>query len=372
MRKRIGRSEYRAKVAFWIAFGLCGSPQAQAQTGVESQVPAYFSEAAPAWWKPKGELLWEAEIIPAVPDPEGPTATRTRVLLQVGWLADWRFMEGELAFRSALGSDGNALDLFRYDQRPSNGTWLQRASLRFQIAGDGGFGNLVLGLQGNPLISQESLWDHDLAINGVSFRAAFRRDEIGIQEAGIRAVAGRVLTFTGEDADLVAAQGVFRIGIGGFDWTAHLDHWAVRWDRGLHRFEALPGQENSLRQVQRMEVIGVGVRNTGGWPWEVRGIHHRNPATQENGGELQAWFGARTKAWRPQVGVILQRFAPTGTFAPLNGDEWWFVRGARGPRYVLVLPMPNRWRLTLSHLEQTRDGDRSPVRRTTLSALWRF
>lgn len=372
MRRRIRRKGLGAKVVFWIAVGLCGSLQAQAQSSVESPASTYFPETTHSWWLPRGELLLEAERIPAVPDPEGPTATRTRALLQVGWLADWRFMEGEFAFRSAIGSDGNALNPLRYDQRPSNGTWLQRASLRFQIARERGFGSLVLGLQGNPLITRENLWDHDLAINGVGLGAAFRWDETGVQEAGIRAVAGHVRTFPGEDADLVAIQGVFRIGIGGFDWTAHLDHWEVRWDRGLHRFEALPGQENFQRQVQRMDAIGIGVRNTGAWPWELRGIHHRNPATQETGGELQAWFGARTKAWRPQVGITLQRFAPTGTFAPLNGDEWWFVRGARGPRYVLVLPMPNRLRFTLSHVEQQRDGDPYPVRRTTLAVLWQF
>ena len=363
---------YRAKAAFWVAFGLFGSLEGQTSQVIESQVPAYFPETTRPWWMPGGELSGEAERIPAVPDPQGPTATRARALLQVGWLVDWGFVEAELAFRSAIGSDGNSLNVFRYDQRPSNGTWLQRASLRFQIVREGGFGSLVLGLQGNPLITRENLWDHDLAINGVGFGAAFRRNDTGIQEAGIRAVAGRVRTFTDEDADLVAVQGVFRIGIGGFDWTAHLDHWELRWDRGIHRFEAMPGQENSQRQIQRMEVIGVGVRNTGEWPWELRGIHHRNPATQETGGELQAWFGARTKAWRPQVGIILQRFASTGTLAPLNGDEWWFVRGARGPRYFLVLPMPNRLRFTLSHVEQQRDGDPYPVRRTTVAVLWQF
>lgn len=372
MRKRIGRMGHRAKVAFWVACGLFGSLEGQTTTGIESQVPAYFPETTRPWWIPGGELSGDAERIPAVPDPQGPTATRARALLQVGWLVDWGFVEVELAFRSAIGSDGNALDPLRYDQRPSNGSWLQRASLRFQIAREGGFGDLALGLQGNPLISQESLWDRDLAINGVSFRAAFRKDEFGIQEAGIRAVAGRVRTFPGAETDLMAAEGVFRIGIGGLDWTAHAGRWELRWDRGIHRFDALPGQADSLRQVQRMDTVGIGVRSIGVWPWEVRGIHHRNPATTETGGELQAWFGARTRLWRPQIGVILQRIAPTGTFAPLNGDEWWFIRGARGPRYILVIPMPNGWRLTLSHLEQKRDGDAAPVRRTTLSVLWQF
>lgn len=352
--------------------GLCGALEAQTQTPAETLPPAYFSETTPAWWQPKGELSVEAERIPAVPDPEGPTATRTRALLQMGWQPSWRFLEGELAFRSALGSDGNALNGLRYDQRPSNGTWLQRAALRFQMARESGFGSVTLGLQGNPLLSQESLWDHDLALNGLGFRAAYRNDESDIQEVGIRAVAGRVRTFPDAAADLVATQAVVRLGIGGLDWTAHIAHWELRWDAGVHRFLALPGQEHALRQIQRMDAIGMGLQGQGEWPWEVRGIHHRNPATGKTGGELQAWFGARTRPWRPQLGYILQRFAPTGTFMPLYGDEWWFTQGARGPRYVLVLPLPKGFRFTLSYLEQTREDYSYPIRRTALSVLWQF
>lgn len=363
MRIRVGRL---GPIAFCGAWGWYG------YLGAQEPAPTYFSEAVAPWWQPQGTLLLEVERIPSVPEPEDPPTTRTRSLLQVGWQFPGRMAEGELAFRSALGSDGNAFNLPRYDQRPSNGAWLQRAALRFQMNREGGFGTVVLGLQGNPLISQESLWDHDLALTGVGLTAAWRRDEADLQEAGLRAVVGRARTFPAGKADLAAVQGVFRFGLAGLDWTAHLDHWELRWDRGIHRFAPLPDQADSRRQSQQMDVVGLGVQSVGAWPWEVRGIQQRNPVTGETGGELQFWLGARTRTWHPQLGIILQRFAPTGTFAPVNGDEWWFTHGARGPRYLLVVPAGKRWLLSFSYLDQKLDGGYYPARRTNLSVTWRF
>lgn len=351
----------------WLGIAFSGLGLLQGQ-----EAPAYFTETAPPWWQPQGQLLLVAERIPAVPDPAGSAVRRVRSQLHLGWREAWGSVEGELAIRSALGSDGNAMNVFRYDHQPSNGSWLQRASLRFQAARPGGFGELVVGLQGNPLLSQESLWDHDLAVTGVGFRTAFRNEERDLQEAGLRGVAGRVRTFPNAAADLAALQGVLRVGAGGLDWTAHLSRWELRWDRGVHRFGAVPGREGEARQVQKLDAVGAAVERPGDWPWEMRGIQHRDPESGETGGEIQVWLGPRLRRWRPRLGLILQRFALSGTFMPLNGDEWWFTRGARGPRLILTLPMPGKVLLTLSHLEQTRDDLDFPVKRTALSARLNF
>jgi hypothetical protein len=233
-------------------------------------------------------------------------------------------------------------------------------------------GELTLGLQTNPLLSQESLWDHDLALVGVGLRAAFRREEVGIQEAGIRAVKGRVRTFPDAAVDLSAVQGVVRFEVGNWTWTGHAGRWELAWDAGMFRNRSVINPYDTGPQRLRLDAVGMGVQATGSWPWEFKAIHHRNPASGETGKEAQAWLGSRTRAWHPQIGYIWQQYDFTGTFMPVNGDEWWFTRGARGPRYMLVLPLPHRCRLTLSHLKQRKDGDYEPVKRTALSLLWQF
>lgn len=364
----------------WFSFVACTAlflgpslPLAgQATPEPAAQEPVYFSEQETPWWMPKGQLDVTSERIRIVPYYPNLRLDRSRARLELGWKSALGFGVGEVALRSSLGSDGNAFNAPRYDQEPSNGVWLQRASITLPVARESYFGELVLGLQGNPLLSQESLWDHDLALVGVGLRAAFRQEEAGVQEAGLRMVKGRVRTFPGETTDLTAIQGVFRFETGAYAWTAHAGRWELGWDVGRNRFKSAVDPEDTRRQNLRLDALGFGVQNTGSWPWELRGIHHRNPATGATGGEFQAWLGSRAYLWRPQLGYIWQRFDFTGTLMPVNGDEWWFTRGARGPRYLLVLPLPHQLRLTLSYLRQQRYGDDDVLERTALSLQWQF
>ena len=353
---------------------ICLGLPLAAQTAPEPppQEPVYFTEPEQPWWIPKGHLILTAERIPAVGDPMAPGVDRLRAHLELGWKTTWGVAVGEVAFRAGLGSDGNTFNSSRYDQEPSNGVWLKRASVAFPVARERVFGELTLGLQSNPLLSQESLWDHDLALVGAGLRAAFRREEAGIQEAGIRAVKGRVRTFPDADVDLTAVQGVVRFEVGNWIWTGHAGRWELAWEAGAHRNRSALRSNGAGLQRMRLDAVGMGLQATGSWPWELKAIQHRNPATGESGKEAQVWLGSRARVWRPQTGYIWQQYAFTGTLMPVNGDEWWFTRAAWGPRYMLVLPLPHRCRLTLSHMKQRWDGAEGTVERTALTLLWQF
>ncbi|MBK8726823.1 MAG: hypothetical protein IPL96_12460 [Holophagaceae bacterium] len=339
-----------------------------------AQEPVYFKEAPLPWWRPKGELLVEAERLPPLDEDEngGTSVDRIRSLLQLDWSPVRGSWTGELSVRAAIGSDGNRLNLLRYDQRPSNGVWLHRASVSYRAADEGRFGTLTLGLQGNPLLSQESLWDHDLGVLGVGGRMALRSEGRGLLEAGLRGVAGRVRTFPEGGAELAALQGVVRMETGPVQWTLHAGRWVLHWDAGEHRFQALDPGPQAARVSTRFDTAGGAVAGAAGWPWELKAFVQRNVETRGTGGEGQLWLGPMERRYRPRFGFILQRYAATGTAPLINGDEWWFTRAAKGPRVVMTLPLPRGLRITLHHLEHRLDGERRPVRRTGLVLSWRF
>jgi hypothetical protein len=62
----------------------------------------------------------------------------------------------------------------------------------------------------------------------------------------------------------------------------------------------------------------------------------------------------------------------TGTLYPVNGDEWWFYRKARGHRADLALPLPGRWIVSAMYVRQRLDGDDYSVTRTMLVLTKRF
>lgn len=337
-----------------------------------AQEPAYFKEPDTPWWRPKGELLLEAERLPSLEEDYRQDAHRERALLELAWSRPWSFVTADLAVRGALGSDGNQFNLARYDQRPSNGGWVQRASLSVVRLRESSMASATLGLQPIPLLSQESLWDHDLALTGLGARAAYRNDQRGILEAGLRVVAGRVRTFPDQAVDVRAAQAVLRLEWGAVEGFVHLDRWDVRWRPGEERFEPLPDGDPVRRQVIRLDAVGLGAAGVTGLPWEVKGFAHRNLATGETGGEFQVWLGPATRPFRPRVGYIHQRLAATGTaFAP-GSDEWWFLFACRGSLFVVQLPLRSGLRLSLTQLAHIADGDPRGAKRTTLALAWRF
>ncbi len=302
-----------------------------------AQEPIYFQETARPWWRPQGELRLEADRLPPLDEGDGGTILRVRSLVQLDWSKPWRSWSGDLALRAGVGSDGNQLNLPRYDQRPSNGVWLQRASITYQRQGEGGSGFLTAGLQGNPLLSQESLWDHDLAIFGVGVGLAARDEGRGLLEAGLRGIAGRVRTFPGGNVDLAAAQGVLRMETGPVQWTFHAGRWDLRWDRGVHRFEAPDRRSGNARVHVRLDAAGFALAGGSVWPWEVKAAVQRNTATGETGGEGQLWLGPLVRHYWPRLGLIQQRFAarvvvhPLGPRAPRGRDGAVSGPGAHRP-----------------------------------------
>jgi hypothetical protein len=336
-----------------------------------AQEPVYFPEPERSPWRPSGELLLELDRLPGLEGTPGGSDQRLRALLQVEWAGAWELGRWDLAIRGATGSDGNRLNTLRYDQRPSNGAWLHRASVRVEANRARGFGSLTAGLQGNELLSQESLWDRDLGVLGLGARWAFRDEARGVLEAGLRAVAGRVRTFPGAQVDLRAVQAVYRGEGHGLDWTLHAGWWEVRWNAGEHRFA--PVDPRTGRQTAHFEALGAGLAGAQGWGWEFKAYAQRNRASGDTGTEFQAWMGPARRTLRPRFGLIHQRYGETGTPAPVNGDAWWFVRGAAGPRAVLLLPLPGGWGTSLSHLtHRPLAGDAKALPRTVLSLTWRF
>lgn len=355
-----------------LPLAAAGSLALMVASPLGAQEPAYFQEPAMSGWKPTGILLLEAERLPRLDDDFAQDATRSRALLELAWSRPWSFLTAEVALRGAVGSDGNRYNLDRYDQRPSNGAWLQRASVRAERFTASTVAEATAGLQANPLLSQESLWDRDLSLAGLSGRAAYRDEDRGIVEAGVRVVAGRVRTFPAQAVDVRAAQAVLRMESGPIAWFVHVDRWEIRWNAGDERFEALPGAWGDARQLVRLDAAGVGASGEAPLPWELRGFAHRNVATGETGGEFQAWLGPVARPYRPRVGFVHQRLSATGTAFATGSDEWWFVGASRGTRWVLQLPLRHGLRMTFAHLLHRTDASPRTSRRTGLSLEWRF
>jgi hypothetical protein len=347
-----------------LVFAACGVLTLRAQE------PVYFQEPERSPWRPEGELLLELDRLPGIEAVPGDMDQRLRARLQVGWSREWLRCRWDLAVQSATGSDGNQLNILRYDQRPSNGTWLHRASFRFEANRERGFASVTAGLQGNDLLSQESLWDRDLGVLGLGARAAFRNEAEGILELGVRAIAGRVRTFPAAHVDIRAVQAVYRGEGEGLDWFLHAGSWHIRWDAGEHRFAPVHG--SGPRQAMHFETMGAGIAGRAGWGWELRGHTQRNRDNGDTGTELQAWLGPARRILRPRIGFIHQRYGEAGTPAPVNGDAWWFVRGAAGHRAVVLLPLPGGWQTSLSHLTHRRSGAAKALPRTVLGLMLQF
>lgn len=330
---------------------------------------AYFKETPASAWVPAWELTLRGDRID-VPEEGRRLLERSSVRLRLRWTWEEGPWSAALGSWSALGSDPNRLNVERYDQQPSNGTRLDAAWVQARGASDLGFVELRLGHQENPLLSQESLWDKDLRITGATLRAAFRGESL--QELGVRATAGRVATLQDGNVVLAAAQAVVRVDTGPLTWTAHAGRWRLRWDATAHRERGLPGSTD-LRPELAQDVLGAAVTWHGVLPVELKAIRHRDPDTKQEGAEFQAWLGSRNRPWWPQVGYVWQRFEARGTFTPLNGDDWWFIANARGPRYEAALPLPRKWLLVATYLRHRSTLPWTyPVDRRLLQLVKRF
>lgn len=307
-----------------------------------------FPEEARNPWVPAWEWTLKGDRVNGL---QGDTGDFQRILsfLRLRWTWESGPFDATLGTRHALGSDGNQFNVDRYDQQVSNGSRLDLAQIRWRANGPRAFGEVRAGLQEAGLVSHESFWDKDLRVAGLGFRLAFRGEE-HLQEAGLRGVVGRVPTLVGGKVDLVALQAVAKFDTGAWSWTFHAGRWELHWDPTDYREHPLPGLPTNARQRLVLDAAGGGLLWNGPLPIEVRSVFQRNPDTSDRGTETQIKLGSRARAWWPQAGFTWQRFERTGTLYPVNGDEWWWIANARGPRYELGLALPAHWFLSATYI----------------------
>ncbi|HJU84570.1 MAG TPA: hypothetical protein VJ600_10195 [Holophagaceae bacterium] len=338
----------------------------------------YFKEPVRDPWTPAWEL-WSFSERTDLVDP-APDFSRTRGRLRLRWTfgEDTDTFQLRLGSAHNLGSDSNRDNIRWFDNEPSNGSRLDIAALRVQGLGASFGGQVEGGLVENPLIASESLWDGDLRVIGGSGSAFWRGaggEGLRLDEIGLRGVGGKVRLMDGGRVDLKAGQLVVKASAAGVDVTLHGGVWdfeARQEDAPLFRRQNPAGPEGYSDPRFRFLVYGAGISLPFEVPVELKALRHTNRDTRDRGEEFQAWAGSPTRVWWPQVGYIRQRLDATGALASVNGDLWWFHAAADGQRYVAALNLPQRWRLELSRVEQTRRGLEYPVIRSGISLIKRF
>lgn len=327
----------------------------------------------PAWWEPQSEVRLRLDrITEAGQGGVDRASTRIRLRWEGTGPGRWEGFRYAFGTRSAFGSDGNRLNIRRWDQQPSNGTQLDVAHLGVEGRSERTFGDLRLGLQENRLLAPEALWGRDLRFLGLGLRAGLR-DRVGrIPEAGIRFAAGRVRTLQGGDVDLAAGQAVLKIETGPVSWTVHGGRWELAWDRGFARTRPVPGHTAELRQRLRLDTYGASATWNGVLPVEIRTFGQRNRETREDSAEAQALVGSLERPYWPRLSVTWQRLSRSGTLYPVNGDQWWYYWNARGPRYEFALPLRDRWFVSLIYLRQQDYGEAYAAERRMITVTKRF
>jgi hypothetical protein len=336
----------------------------------------YFKEPEKKKWLPAWELTARQEEFDLGPGKDPLKRTQSRLRLR------WDFGEegGPWSFRlqssHRAASDGNRNSLARFDNEMPNGTNLDLAdfSLRFIRARGGVEGRG--GLLENGLISTEALWDPDLRLIGIGGRAFWRTENGAIEELGIRLQAGEVRLPAGGRVTLRAAQAVFRASFDPVEIKVFGGPWSLearQEDAARFRRQNPPGPGVSYLDPQfQLNAYGLGIASEAGLPFEVLATRQMNRDTKDRGEEFQGWLGPRSRVWRPRLGYIRQRLGATGALASVNGDLWWFHALADGQRYVVTLPLPARWEVSLSHVEQTRRGSAFPIKRSWVELKKRF
>jgi hypothetical protein len=338
---------------------------------VSGQEAVPFLPPPPEPWKPAWEVLLRGDQL-SDPATASESFRRAGLQLRLRWTWDLDFLRLEAGTRSALGSDPNRLNAPRWDQQPSNGSQLDVARGDLSWVSPRTFGTLSLGLQENALMTSQAVWDRDLRFLGVGGAVGCRGTEGLLQEAGLRVAAGRVPTLLGGDVELAAGQFVLKLDTGPLSWAAHGGRWDLSWEPGPERLRRLPGHDPSVRQRMTLDAGGASGKWNAGFPWEVRWFRARNRETGETSEEWQAIAGSTERLYWPQVAFTWQRLSSTGTLYPVNGDEWWFYRGARGPRLDVALPLPGQWIATFVVLRQRSGDDNYQVTRKMVTLLKRF
>lgn len=350
-------------------------------TALAAQQPQYFQESRPPWWKPKAEL--EAVHDRVEFDPYTRKALeRNRVRLRLRWEfggdSDW--WQVKVGSYHRAGSDSNRDFVAWLDEERSNGSGLDLAELTLRALSASGGIEVHGGLVENGLLHQESLFDPDLRLLGGGARLFWRHEASGLEELGLRAEAGTVRLPLHGEVKLTGVQGVLKFGTGPVTWTAYAGPWkleARQEDAANYRRQNPPGPGGAYPDPEfRFDTVGAAVLWSGDLPVEVKGLRHKNKDTGERGEELQVWLGAITRPWWPRVGYIRQLLAPTGALASVNGDLWWHHANADGERYVLQLPLPKKWSLSYTVVDQRRRNVAPPAtvgfKRTMVGVSKRF
>lgn len=338
---------------------------------------AFGQEAEPfeperrPWWQPSWEVVLRGDRLE---DPGTPSEAFRRVQsqLRLRWAWEREDLRLTAGLRAAMGSDGNRFNAPRWDQQPSNGTQVDVFHGSYGWVSARSFGTLTLGFQENGLVTSQALWDRNLRLLGAGGRLGFRSTDGLVQEAGLRAVAGRVRNVLGGRGDLAAAQAVLEADTGPWSWGAHAGRWRLAWDPGAERLRRVPGHDPLARQEMTVDAGGLSATWHSRFPLEARWFQSRNTETGETSEEVQLIAGGRERLYWPQLSFTWQRLSSTGTLYPVNGDEWWFYRNAKGPRLDLAVPLPGQWVAALAHMRQTFGSESYRVTRTLLVLTKRF
>jgi hypothetical protein len=350
---------------------ICRWTLALAAAAAFGQEAAPFAPESPQPWKPAWELTVRGDQLT---DPADPSASfrRSGAQLRLRWTWDLESLQLVGGTRSAVSSDGNQFNALRWDQQPSNGTQVDVAHGDLSGVTEQTFGTLRFGFQENGLLTSEALWDRDLRFLGVGGIAGIRGTEGRLQEASLRAEAGRVRTILGGQGDLAAGQLVLKVDTGPWSWTAHAGRWVLSWAPGDERLRRLPGHDPTQRQRLVVDAGGASGKWNTAFPLEARWFRSANRDTGETSEEFQVTAGSRERVYWPQTSFTWQRLSSTGTLYPVNGDEWWFYRRARGPRFDLALPLPGHWLVSAVLLRQRVDGEAYQITRKLLVLVKRF
>ncbi|HET8900665.1 MAG TPA: hypothetical protein VFM84_01900 [Holophagaceae bacterium] len=352
-----------------------------AALGLPLSAQEYFKEEKPDPWIPAWELTAQAErqnLPPGLPDFDRSDA-RLRLRWTFGSEDGFQFRAGTVSY---LGSDGNSKNLLRQDNQPSNGSRLDMAELRFSHFAESAGVQIQGGLVENPMLASETLWDPNLRVIGGGGRV-FLRTETVLEEAGLRGVAGEVRLLNGGRVRVRAGQAVARLVLGPVTATVH----GGLWD--LH-----PRQEDASLFIRQNSGGGLGpggyygnygvYGDTGGYAdphyrYEVYGaqlnwdtavplsVSAQRQKRQEDGDigqDFQIWVGSPTRRWWPQAGFVHQIIDTDGALGSLSGDRWWYHSNASGDRFVLALNLPQRWRVSVEYMHQTRLDRNNPYART--------
>ncbi len=337
----------------------------------------YFKEPERKWWLPTWELnAWHEDVDRG---PGRPAIIRDRSRLRLRWQIGED--DGWIQFRAGsahyAGSDGNRFNLARFDNEPSNGSRLDLAELRIQGLGSKGGAELRGGLVENGLISTESLWDPDLRVIGGFGRAFLRSPDGLVDEIGLRAAVGNARLLEGGRVEITAVQAVAKFTTGEVSWSFFGGPWNLRAREEdlakFHRQNPLTNPGYSTQETNfPLSAYGIAISASTGFPFEIKAQRHTNRDTKETGGELQVFLGSRTRKWRPQVGWVRQVMAPTSQLASINGDLWWFHANADGSRYILALPLPRKWLIQYSYLDQRLRSSKTSLTTQRFDILKRF